>query len=58
MTENNKPVTKYVLLKVVYNSYYVEPPETWDWNELVGCDPDESVDVIRVSDIPIVDNLF
>lgn len=49
---NNKPVTKYVTLKVVYNSYYIESPETWDWNELVKCDPNESVSIVSVTDFP------
>lgn len=52
MTENSKPITQYVLLKVTYNSYYVESPETWDWNELVGSANDENVECVRVSDIP------
>lgn len=53
---NSKPVTKYVVLKVTYNSYYMESPETWDWNEIVrfsgAVGPDENVEVIRVSDSP------
>lgn len=48
----SKPVTKYVVLKVVYNSYYAEPPETWDWNELIGCDPTEEVSIVSVADFP------
>jgi len=50
--ENSKPVTKYVLLKVTYNSFYVESPESWDWNNLVDCSHDENVECVRVSDIP------
>jgi len=50
--ENSKPVTKYVVLKVTYNSFFVESPETWDWNELVDSAPDENVDIISVSDFP------
>lgn len=52
MTENSKPVTKYVTLKITYNSFYVESPETWDWNELIGSSPDESAEVILVRDFP------
>ncbi len=52
MTENSKPVTKYVTLKVTYNSFFVESPETWDWNQLVDTAPDENVDIISVSDFP------
>lgn len=50
--ENSKPVTKYVLLKVTYNSFYVESPETWDWNNIVDSSADEKVECVRVSDIP------
>jgi hypothetical protein len=50
--ENSKPVTKYVVLKVTYNSFFVESPETWDWNELVDSAADENVDIISVSDFP------
>ena len=46
------PVTKYVVLKVKYNSYYCEGPETWDWNTLVETDEDENVEVISVRDFP------
>lgn len=53
MTENSKPVTKYVLLKVTYNSFYMESPETWDWNQLIDSASDENVECLRVSDIPI-----
>lgn len=56
MSENFKPVTKYVVLKITYNSFYVESPESWDWNDLVESGPDENVEVIRVSDIPIDSN--
>jgi hypothetical protein len=52
MTENSKPVTRYVTLKVTYNSFFVESPETWNWNELVDCGPDENIDIISVSDFP------
>ena len=51
MTENNsKPVTKIVTLKVTYNSFFMEPPDTWDWNQLIDSAPDENVEVISVSD--------
>lgn len=50
MTENSKPVTKYVVLKVTYNSFFVESPETWDWNELIDNGPDENAEVISVTD--------
>lgn len=52
MTENSKPITKFVTLKVTYNSYYVESPETWDWNNLVDCGLDEEVSLISVNDFP------
>jgi len=52
MAENSKPVTKYVLLKVTYNSYYMESPETWDWNELIESASDENVECVSVSDVP------
>lgn len=51
-TIQSKPVTKYITLKVTYNSYYVNSPETWDWNEIVDVGPDESVEVVRASDFP------
>lgn len=53
MTENYKPITKYITLKVTYNSYYVESPETWDWNQLIEAKEGESIEIIIVSDIPI-----
>lgn len=52
MTENSKPITKYVVLKVTYNSYFVESPETWDWNNLIDSGSDENVEVISVRDFP------
>lgn len=52
MTENSKPVTKYVVLKVTYNSYLVESPETWDWNKLVDTNPDEDIEIVSVRDFP------
>ena len=52
MTENSKPVTKYVVLKVTYNSFFVESPETWDWNELVDTAPDETIEIVSVRDFP------
>lgn len=55
MTDNSKPVTKFVLLKVTYNSFFVESPETWDWNELVDTAPDENVEIISVTDSPTLD---
>ena len=50
MTENSKPVTKYVTLKVTYNSFYVESPETWDWNELINSSNDENAEVVLITD--------
>lgn len=50
MSDNSKPVTKYVVLKVTYNSFFVESPETWDWNELIDSAPDEKVEIISISD--------
>ncbi len=52
MTEQSKPVTKYVVLKVTYNSYYIEGPETWDWNALVDIGPDEDISIVSVQDFP------
>ena len=52
MTENSKPITKYVVLKVTYNSYFVESPETWDWNNLIDNGADENAEVISVRDFP------
>jgi hypothetical protein len=52
MSENSKPITKYVVLKVTYNSFFVEPPESWDWNELVDSAPDENVEIVSVRDFP------
>lgn len=52
MSENSKPITKYVVLKVTYNSFFVESPESWDWNELVGCMPDEDISIVSVRDFP------
>lgn len=52
MTENSKPITKYVVLKVTYNSYFVESPETWDWNNLIDSGSDENAEVISVRDFP------
>ena len=53
MSDNNsKPITKYVVLKVTYNSFFVESPETWDWNELIDSAPDENVEVVSVRDFP------
>lgn len=52
MTEQSKPVTKYVVLKVTYNSYYIESPETWDWNALVDIGPDEDISIVSVQDFP------
>jgi hypothetical protein len=52
MSDNSKPVTKYVVLKVTYNSFFVESPETWDWNELVSVAPDENIEVVSVRDFP------
>ena len=47
-----KPVTKYVTLKVTYNSFFIESPETWDWNELVDCGPGENIETVSVRDFP------
>jgi hypothetical protein len=55
MSENSKPITKYVVLKVTYNSFFVEPPESWNWNELVGSGPDEDVSIISIRDFPPAD---
>ena len=52
MSENSKPVTKYVVLKVTYNSFFIESPETWDWNELVDTAPDENIEIVSVRDFP------
>lgn len=53
MSDNNsKPITKYVVLKVTYNSFFVESPETWDWNELIDSAPDENVELVSISDYP------
>ena len=52
MSENSKPITKYVTLKVTYNSYYMESPETWDWNELVDTAPDENIEVFSLREFP------
>lgn len=53
MSDNNsKPITKYVVLKVTYNSFFVEPPNSWDWNELVDCGPDENIEIISCGDFP------
>lgn len=52
MNENSKPVTKYITLKVTYNSFFVESPETWDWNELVDTAPDENIEIFSVRDFP------
>lgn len=52
MTEQSKPITKYVVLKVTYNSFYINGPETWDWNELIDNGPDENAEVISVRDFP------
>lgn len=58
MTENSKPVTKYVTLKVTYNSFYIDSPETWDWNKLVDTNPDENIEILNISDIPPSVNVF
>jgi len=53
MTEEhftNKPVTKYITLKITYNSFYVDSPETWNWNNLIDCYHDENAEVIKISD--------
>lgn len=52
MSNNSKPVTKYVVLKVTYNSFYVESPESWDWNTLLDCGGDENAEVVSVRDFP------
>lgn len=48
---DSKPVTKIVTLKVTYNSFFVESPETWDWNSLVDCGPDENIDILSVQEL-------
>lgn len=50
MTEQSKPITKFVTLKVTYNSYYIDSPETWDWNAIVDVGPDENIEIISVKD--------
>ena len=52
MSENSKPITKYVVLKITYNSYFVESPETWDWNALIDIGPDEDISILSVQDFP------
>lgn len=52
MSENSKPITKYITLKVTYNSYHMESPETWDWNELVDTAPDENIEVFSIREFP------
>jgi len=52
MSENSKPVTKYVVLKITYNSYFVESPETWDWNTLIDSGADEYAEVMSIRDFP------
>lgn len=52
MAENSKPITKYVTLKVTYNSFFMEGPETWDWNALIDCAPDEDISIVSVKDFP------
>lgn len=47
------PKTKYVVLKVTYDAYFHEPPDSWDWNELISSGQDENVEIIRVSDFPV-----
>lgn len=47
---NSKPVTKFVLLKVTYNSYYIESPETWDWNQLIDSSSDENAEIVSVTE--------
>jgi hypothetical protein len=42
-------VTKIVVLKVTYNPFCAESPETWDWNSLADCGPDENIEVVGVS---------
>jgi len=49
---DSKPVTKYVVLKVTYNSFYVDSPDTWNWNNLVDCSHDENVEIISCGDFP------
>lgn len=51
-TRTSKPITKYVTLKVTYNSFYIDGPETWDWNEIVDVCPGENIEVVRSSDFP------
>ena len=52
MSENSKPVTKYVVLKITYNSDFVESPETWDWNTLIDSGADEYAEVMSIRDFP------
>lgn len=56
---NNKPITKYVILRVTYDSFIHEPPRTWDWNNLAEIKEGENIELISESDIPIIPkNLF
>jgi len=48
----SKPVTKFVVLKVTYNSFFVDSPDTWDWNNLADCSHDENIEVFAVRDYP------
>jgi len=52
MSDKSKPITKYVVLKITYNSYYVESPETWDWNTLLDCGGDENAELVSIRDFP------
>jgi hypothetical protein len=48
-----KSVTKIVVLKVTYNPFYTiytKSPETWDWNSIADCGPDENIEVVTVRD--------
>lgn len=53
-----KIVTKYVLLKVNYDSFIHEPPSTWDWGALLEVSGNESVSIVRISECdPVTANL-
>lgn len=56
MTEKRKIVTKYVVLKISYDSYINEPPDTWGWNELIEAKEQEKIELTHISDIPIIPN--
>lgn len=50
MDDYIKPVTKYVLLKLTYNSFTMAPPDEWDWNELIESGPGENIEFVNMGD--------